>query len=134
MCVIDKRKFRFTLWRKKCYKVLSKKWFDTEKDAYYTPHQNAKVFVSETEETELIPEDPSINPILIGKSRKYIFEPGFIFYFTDLDRAKEYANYVDSGQGHIFEGYIPAFTRYAKNCEDPEEGCARKIVLTKRIA
>jgi len=131
MCVIDKRKFRFTLWRRKCYKVLSKRWFDTEKNAYSTPCQNTKVFVSETEETELIPEDPSINPILIGESRKYIFEPGFIFYFTDLDRARKYADWVESGQ--IFEGYVPAFTRYAKDYGDPEEECARKIVLTKRI-
>ena len=78
MCVIDKRKFRFTLWRRKCYKVLSKKWFDTEKDAYYTPHQNTKVFVSETEETELIPEDPLINPVLIGESRNiYLNQDSF---------------------------------------------------------
>ena len=130
MCVIDERKFRFTLWRKKCYKVLSKRWFDTEENEYSTPCQNTKVTVFKNGPTSLIPQNPSKNPFQIYNSDHYLFEEGFIFYFTDLETAKNYATWVDNGC--VFEAYVPAFTRYAKDNDDPE-GCAREIVLTKKV-
>lgn len=125
MCVIDKRKFRFTLWRRKCYKILSKYPFDPE-DTYRSPCQNTEVVIK-TDKTRLIPEDPSAEPQEIPYVG-YQFTEGFIYYFTNLETAKIYRRYMVNPV--IFEGYVPAFTRYAK--EDDEE-CARKIVLTKRI-
>jgi hypothetical protein len=124
MCVIDKRKFRFTLWRRKCYKILSKNPLDS-KNTYRSPCQNTKVVIK-PDETRLIPENPSAEPQVSYMG--YQFTEGFIYYFTDLETAKAYRRYTYNPV--IFEGYVPAFTRYAK---ENDEECAREVVLTKRI-
>ena len=128
MCVLDKRKFRFTLWRKKCYKVFVSNKVDVKDNKYFTPFQGTKVIVPNIGKTVLIPENPNAEPEKESASNHYIFEEGFIFYFTSLKAAKEIVDTLYNG--YIFEGYIPAFTRYA---EEYPEGCARKVVLTKRI-
>ena len=125
MCLYD-RKFRITLRKRKCYKILSKNPWDPE-DTYRSPCQNTKVVIK-TGETELIPEDPSAKPRKVWWREEYQFEEGFIYYFTDFNAAKNYSNYISNPV--IFEGYIPAFTRYAK--EDVQE-CARKVILTKKL-
>jgi len=125
MCLYD-RKFRITLRRRKCYKVLSRNPWDPE-DIYHSPCQGTKVIIK-TDETILIPEDPSAKPYKVWWKKRYQFKEGFIYYFINLKAAKEYSKYTVNSV--IFEGYVPAFTRYAK--EDDAE-CARKVILTKKL-
>lgn len=118
MCLLDKKRFRFTFKRISIYKIA--KVCDGE---LYSPYIGIPITRVMKPKRRWFPgKDTLIN--------EYEFEGGFIHACTSEEDAKSHINnnfYTCKKSMSIIKGYIPAFTRYATD----ERGniCARKIIL-----
>ena len=135
MCVLDTRRFRFTLKKIPVYKVV------VERDTHYrSPYKGG--FISKG--LPFIQKGITNNsPYYIKYYKYYEYGPGFVFAFASKSMAElrkfrlevedEFNFFNENIEMHhfvILEGYIPAFTRYAIDSSKTEI-CARKMVFTK---
>lgn len=134
MCLLDTKRFRFTLKKIPVYKVV------VERDTHYrSPYKSG--FISKC--LPFIQKGITDNsPHYIKYYKCYEYGPGFVFAFTSKSiaelrkfhlEAEDEFNFLNENTeiAHfvILEGYIPAFTRYA--IDDRCQICAREMVFTK---
>ncbi len=81
------------------------------------------------------PDYDKYSPIYDKEHDTFLFMEGFVFGYRieHLSLLKEFLNNKVHENIVILEGYIPAFTRYARDCNNSVCFCARRMFLSKII-
>jgi len=127
MCLLDNRRFRFTLKPIKCYKVVL-----GDSNGFCSPYMDTRIT------SDIIKPEKMVGPRWtkdVWLEDCWSFGEGFIHGVTTLERAYDYYKYFSNAyysSVHILECEIPPFTRYAIQ-KDENEICARKMKIVKEI-
>lgn len=125
MCLIDKKKFRFTIFPKICYKTFI---FNCN------THQLENFFMHDNVTSRILTPDSNDEPEF--ESGAYKYTKGFIHAFS-LQPFKTTAYYPTLPMNdHIFYTFkciIPSFTRYAIDIFG-KSICARRMIIIDKLA
>jgi hypothetical protein len=130
MCLIDKKKYRWTKEDIPIWKVVRIKFSPISRE-FFSPYKctlltTTNVVVDEKKPSALRMFFANLVP------GQYEFARGFFHAFTRYEDAVTLKDYFeDSYNGFytIVKGYIPKNTRYAISMYHPYEVCARKMIL-----
>lgn len=130
MCLIDKKKYRWTKEDIPIWKVVQIKLSPVSRE-FLSPY---KCTLLTTTNVVVDEKKPSALRMFFANlvSCQYEFGRGFFHAFTRYEDAitlKDYFECSHNGFYTIVKGYIPKNTRYAISMDNPNEVCARKIVL-----
>jgi hypothetical protein len=125
MCVTDKKRFRFTLFPKICYKVFK-----------YNPntHQLTNFFIRTPVTSRILVPDSKDEPEYNSNSNMFEFKRGFIhaLQFKPQFRTGLLSESKDGTELWVLKCIIPPFTRYAK--WDNVTICSRKMIIIDKLA
>lgn len=130
MCLIDKKKYRWTKKDIPIWKVVRIKLSPDKGREFFSPYTGALLTTTNVVVDEKKPSALRMFFASLG-SHRYEFGKGFFHAFTRYEDAVELKNCIQwncNGFYMVVEGYIPKNTRYAIDACNSHI-CARKMIL-----
>jgi hypothetical protein len=125
MCIIDKKRFRFTIFPKICYKAFK-----------YNPntHQLTNFFIGTTVTSRILVPNSKDEPEYNSNTNMFEFKKGFIhaLQFKPISHTGLHGTFKDGTELWVLKCIIPPFTRYAK--WDNVSICSRKMIIIDKLA